>query len=358
MPPLPAELFAGFPNRGGVTLRWVGPAGGRMIEVRGPLNGWGVQNLYLDGNNLAGVGIHVLSASSGSSSNLALTNFTDAALVETTLPSFAGFGLANAMHNSWTNTSINVPAVYGAKAIVETGQPASTPQVTNACYNLFRNTTIYLPATQTTFGIYLQWTDSLLFEGTHIFGGSAKATAVMLDYGKQNNMPSSCGFVGIDASGNGTTVAQWANAGTPGPGARPNWVKGVGEINLGVQPSLPNLLTDMPARVRNVDTVGATSQIANAPLHTPYITGMFRASFYIRMTAAGTAGTITPRITVNDGVGAVNLDGSPVNATGGATWSTVTFRAQAGFPVNYSTVFAGVTGTPAYNLALTLERLS
>lgn len=293
---------------------------------------------------MAGVGIYVLSASFGSSSNLALTNFTDTALVETTLPSFTGFGLANAMHNSWTNTSINVSAVYGAKAVVETGQPASTPQVTNACYNLFRNMTIYLPATQTTFGIYLQWTDSLLFEGTHILGGSAKATAVMLDYGKQNNMPSSCGFVGIDASGNGTTVPQWANAGTPGPGARPNWIRGIGEINLGIQPSLPNLLTDMPARVRNVDTVGATSQAANAPPHTPYVSGMFRASFYIRMTAAGTAGTITPRITANDGVG--------------ATWSTVTFRAQAGFPVNYSAVFAGVTGAPAYNLALTLERLN
>ena len=85
---------------------------------------------------------------------------------------------------------------------------------------------------------------------------------------------------------------------------------------------------------------------------------MFRASFYIRMTMAETAGTITPRITVNDGLGAVNLDGTPVNATGGATWATVTFRAQADSPVNYSAVFAGVTGAPAYNLALTLERLS
>ena len=43
---------------------------------------------------------------------------------------------------------------------------------------------------------------------------------------------------------------------------------------------------------------------------------MVRALFYIHMTAAGTMETITPRITANNGVGAVNLDGSPCQRHG------------------------------------------
>lgn len=354
-PPLPAEMFAGFPSSGGTKLLWAGGAA-NMISIAGPLNGWGISDMYLDGAGTAIYGVLVTSASFGACQNLTFTNFTSSAIMETTLSTYVGFALANSMHNSWTNIAIAVPAVAGAKAIALTGQPTATPTPTNACYCNYTNITIYLPTTLGTFGIYLQWTDSNLFTGVHLFGGSAAAKSVMFDYTLLSNLPSSCGFVSADLSGNGTNT-QFALSGTPNAGARPNWIKGVGEINLAAQPHVANLLPDLPVLVQKVDATGLTAPIANTILHTPYETGLFRASFYVRVSSNGAAGTLTPRITVSDGVGPINLDLPAFTAVGGFGTGTVVFRAVAAVPLNYSIVFTGTTTAPTYNLALTLERI-
>lgn len=357
-PPLPAGMFSGFPSTGGVKLLWAGGAF-PLISVRGPLNGWGVINMYLDGASLATRAISVTSASYGQNRNLALTNFVDAAVYETTLASFAGFGLANTMHNHWANLSINVPAVAGAKGIVLTGTPSATPTPVNACYEHFTNTLIYLPPTLTTYGVYLQWTDSDLFEDLHIFGGSASAVMVQLDYTLSNNMPSSNGFVGVDPSGTGTNV-QFANSGAPGAGARPNWVKGLGEINLGVQPNLPNLAPDLPMQLGRTTLTGQTAALSNVALYTPYAAGLYRVSYYMLMTSGGTGGTISLSVNFNDSFTGKSHTSVAINANGTAPFYThgmFVFQAAAAAAITYTVTFAGVTGSPVYAVYMTLERI-
>lgn len=355
IPPLPAPMIGGFPSTGGTRLQWVGGAA-NMINIAGPLNGWGVSNMYLDGGGTANYGIQVTSASFGCCNNLSFANINNSSVFETALANFVGFGLANSMHNSWTNLGIAVPAVAGAKAIVLTGQPAGKPTPSNSCYSNYTNVMISLPVTLATFGIYLQWTDSALFNGLHIFGGSTTSVNVLFDYTLANNLPSSCGFISADVSGNGTNK-QFSVSGLPGLGARPNWIKGLGEINLGAEPHLPNLLPDLPVLVEKIDLTLVTAPITNSFFHTPYETGFFRASFYVRVTANGAAGTMTPRITVNDTVGTVNLDLPVISAVGGFGQGTLFFKAISGSPINYSLVFTGTTTAPTYSLALMLERI-
>lgn len=411
--PFPSGFFAGFPNTGTAKFVWAGASGGTMIKVAGPLNGWGLENIYLDGAGVAGVGLDVLSASNGVSNGLSFTGFTNAAIREDVLTSYTGFGLANSMHNAYDNIAIQLPNVNGAKGIVQLGRPTASPVGANSCFGRFTNITFNAPTStpataqaagvqnnNATFGFYLQWTDTNYYENIHYIGGNQFSAAVLLDYtltttsGQTtttwNNLPSSCTFICLDVSGNGAGVnvgpagstgtanavmdvsRQFVNNGVPGNGARPNYVKGVGEINLGSQPmvklasgaqrkstTIANLRPDLPQVVDTLLLDGQTQPISNSALFTPYELGMYRTSFYLRITAGGAQGNITARITVDEGFGSpVNLDLNPsVNATIGATFGTIVYRAKPDSPVNYSVVFNNTTTAPTYSLNMTTERI-
>ena len=351
--PFPAEVFTGFPGSGGTKLLWSGAPGGTMIQVAGPLNGWAVQNMYLDGNLAAAIGVNVASASFGGCSHVAITNCTGSAIVETTFASFEGFALANSMHNAYGHLAISVPNVAGATGITLTGQPLAVPAAANSCYGQFSNVMIALPAAAAAFGVRLAWCDSVTFEVLHIFGGPA-STPVVFDYTVQNNLPSSCSINGSDVSGG---ALQIANLGSPGAGARPNFVRGLGQINNARIPRLANLVADLPYTIATIDQIGVSAPISNVILYTPYETGMFRLSSYLRLTTAGTAGTLNVRLTVNDGVSPVNNDLPGVAATGGANFGEIVVRASGGVPFNYSVVYIGVSGTPVYNVMVNCERI-
>lgn len=65
-----ANLFQADPNRystAGTTLKWVGPAGGTMLEVCG--SWFTLQHLTLDGNRTAGVGVRLVADNSKSAVN-------------------------------------------------------------------------------------------------------------------------------------------------------------------------------------------------------------------------------------------------------------------------------------------------
>lgn len=406
--PFPAQFFAGYPSTGTTKILYAGPAGQDMFDILGPLNGWGLSNMYLDGGLTARYGLSVLSASNGESRNLSFTNIVSSGLIETTLASYSGFGLANSMHNAYDNLAFNIPNIQGAKAVVQSGVPNATPVPCNSSFARFTNITIFAPTptgvtatsaavdnTTATYGFYLQWTDTNFYQNIHYVGGNSNSAAVLLDYtltyvdggGATQvaaNLPSSCTFIGFDVSGNGLganvgTLAapvynisrQFANNGAPNEGARPNYVKGVGEINNGHQPravlvntpfkltALSNLRPDLPQVVDILMIDGQTAPISNTAFFTPYELGIYRTSFYLRITGSGDVGSLTARITCDDGLGsAVNLDMNPsVNATVGATFGTVTYRARGGSPVNYSVVFKNTNAAPTYSLNMSTERI-
>ena len=360
-PPLP-DMFAGYLTTGCSKILWAGGAG-TMIVIAGPLNGWGVSDMYLDGANIAERGILNVSGSWGNCLNLSISGCLSG-IYETAHSTFTGGGLASwgTFHNSYTNIAINIPAVTGANGIVLTGVPdLVTPLLSaNSCYSYFQNVFIRQnPAAGQTVGVHLQWTDTATFDGLHIFDGGVSSVAVLLDYTVLNNMPASCQFYSIDISGNGLST-QFANIGAPGSGARPNYIHGMGEINTATTPNLANLSPDLPKQHGVLNLTGQTAAITGANLYLPYETGLFRVSYFLTMVAAGTAGTVALSINFNDGFTGKSLSSISVNTTGATPYFTggeMVLRAVAGVPINYSVTFTGVTGTPSYAVFAAIERV-
>lgn len=358
-PPLPATMFAGYPSTGCTKLLWAGGAS-PMIQVTGPLNGWGVSNIYLDGANVATIGISNISGSFGNSENLSIDKCL-VGIYETTQTTFSGgWGTWSAIHNSYTNLAIMVPAIAGATGIVLTGRPNVNPLLaTNSCYAYFQNVVIEQPPTLNTFGIYLQWTDTATFDGVHLISGSATSTGVMFDYTLQDNMPSSCQFYSLEASGSGTST-QYANSGTPGSGARPNYVNGIAEINLGANPNLANFSPALPRQHGVKNLTGQTSAITASPLFTPFETGIYRVAYYITVTTGGSAGTYTFTVNFNDTFGAKTLSSTAINATGvppSFTGGVAVFKASAGQPITFTVTLTGISGSPVYAVSVATERV-
>src|SRR5262249_2169289 len=72
---------SGTPNANGVswqgtTRLFAGASLPSIVSVNGPLQGWGLQNLHLDGNGNATIGLVEYSAQSGFCSNLFISNCT------------------------------------------------------------------------------------------------------------------------------------------------------------------------------------------------------------------------------------------------------------------------------------------
>ena len=232
-PPVGPPLWAAYSRTPPTELRWVSMVPAPMVAVNGPLQGWGVENLYLNGQNIALYGIAITSGQFGDVANVSLAGFSSAALVSTTFPVFDG-NCTDSLHNAFRNLNIQVPGVYGAKGIVLTGGPNATTDFAD-----FSNVLVAMSGGSTNFGLYLQAADTCMFRNLHICGGPG-TTAIVFDYTVSGTFPSSCMFFGIDTGSGNTT---YCVAGTPGPGATPNKMYGRSGLN-GMPPptGIPNLI--------------------------------------------------------------------------------------------------------------------
>lgn len=228
--------FPGFTATVGPKITWAGGTGSSIINVAGPLQGWGVQNLYLNCASIGTMqGITVTSAQYGDNRNLAIFNCFRGIASSTVVP-FGSFTNTDSFNNKWYQTTVVVPATAGAMGILLTGAAATA----NTDYNTFTNTDIFLPASSSPNGIYIQVADTNHFYNTHIYGGSATAVCVTFDYSIANQFPSANRFTGIDLGtcGGGAT---WNPSGTPGAGAKPNYAY-IDEANGATVPNIVNLM--------------------------------------------------------------------------------------------------------------------
>lgn len=234
-PSTPAFFLGGWTVTTGPKLTWAGSAGGTMLQISGPLQGWGIENLYLDCVSSANVGLFVSSGQFGDVRNLTISLCMTQGIQSNTVPLFGAVNNTDSFHNNWQNINILVPANAGAMGILLTGSAATS----DTDVNQFINVSIGLPPTLLTHGVYLQVADSNVFYGLHFFGGSATARAVSFDYAVSGNFPASNTFYNVDQGG--TTLTGWTNSGTPAAGATPNYIYGLVETNGGVAPVLNNL---------------------------------------------------------------------------------------------------------------------
>lgn len=243
-------VFPGYTSPTGTKITWGGGTGVQgIIQVNGPIQGYGLHNLYVDCAGISGVfGINVTSASFGDNRNIVVTG-CERGIVSGTVALFGSFTNTDSIHTSWYNTTVNIPNVANAMGILLSGTVAAN---SNTDYNNFYNTWITINAgAAVVTGLYLQSTDTVHFYNTHMSSaGNVNAICVVMDYTLANSFPSATRFMGIDVAncGGGT---QWAVNGTPGAGARVNYVY-VDEANNSVAPVIANTMA-----------VGGTAYIPN-----------------------------------------------------------------------------------------------
>lgn len=219
-------------------LLWSGTGTGSMVQVQGPLQGWGVQNLQFDGANVATTGLQVISAQKGDCRNLDFVNVQLGLQLTAWSVAPAGWNDVECMHNRFVNLLFVLQNASGAYGLQLTGNSTF-----NSAYNKFENATFVFPisGTATVVGCYLGGCDSNVLEDLHLFGGTATMTALVFDYTNANAaFPSANTFYAIDYKAS-ATITQVANVGAPS-GATANAIFGLMQANGATDLSLANLV--------------------------------------------------------------------------------------------------------------------
>jgi hypothetical protein len=228
----------------GPQIKWTGGAT-PMIIIRGPLSGWGIQNLVLHGNSTATVGLRMISAQYGDCQNLSVINVTTVGIDSTTVAVAGGLTNSDSLHNQWSNIVVDLSTITnaGVKAISISGGHTSA----NTDYNTWDNVLIGLPNTSgiACVGVYFGWCDSNTFSNCHLTGANnSAAQGMVFDYNNVNGPPSSNTFINCDSSSYsiaGLAPAGWINIGSPQLFARPQKILGVAEANSGIMPSIAGM---------------------------------------------------------------------------------------------------------------------
>lgn len=362
LPNAPAGFFTGgYPVPTGPKLTWAG-SNGNMINVNGPLMGWGVQNLYIDCQSVAGTaGINVVSAQNGDSKNLTIANCTSAGIKSGSNPigGYAGANNVDSLHNDWLNTNILVPAVAGAFGIFVNG---ATDGTSDTDYNTFTNTFIRFAGNAANFGLYLAVADSNVFNNLNISGGGASTTNIQLDYTVNSTFPLGNVIVGLDP-GPASISIPFATGGSPATGSRPNYLYGLQESNGGVNPTVAGWYSSLPVTVApTVSLAGQSAAIGITGFYTnPNIANTYRINYYLMVTTTDVgAATITPKILWQDPTGTVQtLSGTAAadNTLGQLSQGSFIARVGAGQSINYQTTISASLGNARYSLFVTVEKI-
>lgn len=238
-------------NKSASTIRWQGSAGGTMVQINGPLAGWGLKNLALDGynngSNPAGRCLKNISGSVGDCENLHLWGATVRVLETNCVGTFSGSNeTASATFNTFRNTYIRTnPSSTGVIALALDGSSAQ-----DSYCNLFINTFVVIPSGRTDHvAVYLGATDTNEF---YVFRVQAddNNTGIKFDYTNalSADFPNTCQFRDVDLSFGGSN--QYVNVGTPNSTIEPHMFFGVSRNNGGIYPNVNG--------TSNVSTYGHT----------------------------------------------------------------------------------------------------
>lgn len=255
----PLPIFqTGYPNTGSVVLKYTGTTGD-VLTVLGPLSGWAMNNIVINGNGTSGNCLHITSASHSFNYSNILFNCKGGLLSDTIASNGTGANNVDAGDNNFIdlfirNNFTNTPA--GAYAVKLT-----SGGVGNSDYDHFFDLTIaFASPVATTYGLWLAASDNSRFYGVHMSGATAAVTTLYLDYSVNAGWPADSVIMDVDFGGAAGVIA---NNGVPS-GATPNKVIAVSSTNgVTANPNLANLLWDvLPALAGTSGSIGGGS-IAN-----------------------------------------------------------------------------------------------
>lgn len=217
-----------------------------MISVNGPVSGWGIRNLILDGNAQSGAnGVQILSASGGDCSNLVIRNFGEIHIITECRQATGALASinCNSSNNYFRNIAITVPDSANTPAALWTSGNF-TDASSISTYNVYENISIALPTTtgsHAVYGIRIEDCTGDTFRNvrmTNSHSGTGSTLAVQYSYQivASNPGPSDTRIEGIDF---GSASASIGNSGTPLGSNTPNRIVSVAARNG--QPSNPSL---------------------------------------------------------------------------------------------------------------------
>jgi hypothetical protein len=254
-----------------------------MIQVAGPLQGWGIHNLYLDGMSVGAVGLEEIACQGGDCDNVTIVDFVFfgqrcSALVPFSVPvgphNQTGGPLtvgANHSRNIYRNFCYRVPNLNAATAIRVRGNAIEASS--DSWGDLWEHLTVKFSGppsgTNIVTGIYLQACDNenffdVFFETPGATTGTARFRCIVFDYAtERTNMPADCRFDVVDFQHNYQTTGlnPVINVGAPVGQAFPNRITRITSCN--VQPPNPNLANLIWENVipRQVVAVGGGSDV-------------------------------------------------------------------------------------------------
>ncbi|WP_156967871.1 hypothetical protein [Methylosinus sp. PW1] len=347
-----------------VQFSWVGPADGSpTISVDGPLNGWGLEEIYLYGNNSGGGGLLLHAASDGYVRNLTSASFVNYGIFSNTYPS-SNFGghVYNSGRNIWKNVTVITGDFDNTTGVRLDGADDGS---TDTAINTFELLEIHLNTTGTNHGsgLYLRVTDSNFFTGLHIQGAyGPNSSAVFFDFTANNLYPAANEFWAGDISKDpGATGLQWNYSGTPSDNLRPNILTAIGEANGGTYPTnIPKLDIGLPQKTApDVIISGHDTTTVAGDLVKPVYSGLYRVCYYIVNRATGSAGSWSLGLGWNDGAAQSTIINSVATTVANAESDGCrTVYNLGGQTISYSVHATGVTGTPTFDLRITTERLN
>ena len=210
---VPGHNQFGFTDTSPVRLVWAGGAD-PMISVLGPIAGWGIENLSLDGAEEASHGILVTSGQDGFVRNVVIRGCLIAGLATTTVSTFGGSTNTSCLHNKFENIFIISAGTYG---IDLTGGSASAP--TN--FNEFSN--VMVEVTGNGIGMRLGAAADNVFHNLHFLlsGGATSPLTFAYDNGISASWPASNYFYGLEPHN-----VVIASTGAAAAGLAPNFIVG------------------------------------------------------------------------------------------------------------------------------------
>jgi hypothetical protein len=166
-------------DRSCAVLQWAGGAAA-MVAVRGPLSGWGIEDVYLDGGGTATSGIYVQSAQGGDVRNVTIANYNGIGIQSTCVPTFAGWpGVTDSLHNNWYNVWVwHLPPAPAGSA----GVSLHSNDITcNTDFNNFYGLTVTIAGVDG-WGIYIGGSDHNMFFNAHIIDDATTRSGVHFAY--------------------------------------------------------------------------------------------------------------------------------------------------------------------------------
>lgn len=342
-----------------------GGAGSAVVRVNGPFSGFAISQLGIDGSLKAERGLDIWSAGQGQTDYLAIRGCRQRAYSCDCYANedYSGPVSANADLITGRNVVIYLPDVAHTLGLIFDG-PADGSG--SSCFIDITGVRIYAQSSQPSYGIYFRVADAVVIRNAlmmHAGPAPEGAYGVVYDYTRSDIFPSGCVLDTPDIGWNLLPSRQFVSFGTPSPLARSNKIRDLTELNGCQYPvGRPNLDLDLPKVIGDrVALSGQTGAIGATEITELRVAGLYRINWYLKITTAGTAGTLQLLFGYYDPAVAGHVAGAPVTVTtlnDHQEGSTVIYS-DSNMPLLYVVQATGLTaGALQYRLHISVERLA